>query len=79
MKSRSDIRRVTAREFAKQHGITAAAVRKWVERKGIRPIGKCGTANEYRESDLLAVLETPYDREHHPRSADGRFRPVGRS
>lgn len=64
MNSRSESGRVTAREFAEKYGITAATVRKWVEKKKVKPVGKRDRAHLYEEDKLRLVkmAADSYDR-----------------
>lgn len=64
MNSRSNSGKVTAREFAEKHGITAATIRKWVEQKKIEPVGKRGLAYLYDEDQLrlVKIAADNYDR-----------------
>lgn len=47
------MKRLTAAELAAFLGVTAAAVRQVVKRKGIEPVGKTGKAHLYDVDEVL--------------------------
>ena len=46
---------VTPSAAAKVFGVPACTVRKWIQRKGVKPLGKIGRYNVYDYAELAAI------------------------